>query len=276
MTKLGNIIVNKGLIPEYIGIEVELANITTSTLAGLIPKGSGFMSVRDDSIKVVEDVKCTCCDAPHYVVKDRFGAELVSPKIHLSDLATHFNVISKILYAAALLNAKANITTGTHVHIDAAKLDDTALCNTFKTFCFTEDAAFKMFLGDLPVPRVLYSDLYNFSKSMRRFYEFDYVKNGSKAFDKMDSKYWAWYVSKAGHDGVPRYTVEYRLFNSTTNAKKILYMVLYALACSYLGVIGYDAPAPRFFAPDLPLNTEEGEYIKDLIRLGAKLVAEYE
>ncbi len=266
--------VDSSKIPPYVGFEVELAGLNVTDLEECLPCGSRFTAVRDDSIKVVETEICPNCSEPHKVVIERRGAELVSPKIRLSELDTVLDTWSSIVGSARDYGAHVNVTTGAHVHVDASLFSPRDLARTLDIHVSVENAAYAFFTGDLKEPRVRYVDMYNFAKSMRRFVEVNRVREGDDAFLRMDDKYWGWYVSRADHSGNCRYTIEYRLFNSTLDRDKLLQMIHFALGCSYLGLIGVKAGAPAYFRDGVEPDAESVQAVQSIVQIGGRLVNE--
>lgn len=259
-------------IPPYVGFEVELAGLNVSDLEECIPFASGFTAVRDDSIKVVETEICPNCSEPHKVVIERYGAELVSPKIKISELDTALTTWSSIVTNARHYGAHVNVTTGAHVHVDASLFSQRDLARVLDIHVSVENAAYGFFTGDLKEPRVKYVDMYNFAKSMRRFVEVNRVREGDDAFLRMDDKYWGWYVSRSDHNGNCRYTIEYRLFNSTVDRDKLQEMIHFALGCSYLGLTGVKAGSPSYFRDGIEPDAESVQAVQSIVQIGGRLV----
>ena len=259
-------------IPMYVGFEMEFAGISVSDLEGCIPYDSRFRATRDDSIKVVESHICPSCKSPHMVVQDRFGAELVSPKTRVSGLQAALSTFEQIADEAKGYGAHINVTTACHVHIDARLFKPEDLKNTLEIYTSVENAAYRYFTGDLDEPRVLYIDLYNFAKSMRRFVQINLKHQGTNAFFNMHDKYWGWHVSTSDHSGNSRYTIEFRLFNATASREKLSEMISFAIGCSYLGLIGVQAGPPRYFIPDVASSMEEFTAVANITQIGMRLI----
>lgn len=275
MYALDKLEIKKELVPKYVGFEVELAGISTSSLVSLLHENNAETEChvdQDDSIKMVSTKYCASCRKNHHVVMERWGAELVSPKLSLDKVEPILTEFNGLMKTAKEHGACVNITTGTHVHIDGELFDATALGRTLEIFCSVEDAAYKIFVGDIDEPRVKYVDISNFARSMRSFMEITYKRHGTEGFSMMADKYWGWYVSRMDHRGNPRNTVEYRLFNGTMQSARLRSMIAFALGCSYMGIVGVVPEPPHFFDITTELDRKQAQAVRDIVLLGMRIL----
>lgn len=221
------------------GIEIEVEGITreqaAKAIAGYFGKtakyignevGYGAWGFKDNEGRLWKCVKDSSLA--------NYGCEVVSPICYYKDLS----VIEDIVEILKSLGATVSYRTGIHIHIGAQKMDANQLRNLINTFSNHEDMIFK-------------------ALKVAHDREIDYCRKTDKKFLKIlntekpnsTAKFFdIWYDTLAPHDSreehynCSRYhavnfhatytkgTVEFRLFNSVLDKKKVSSYIIFCMA----------------------------------------------